>query len=147
MKKLFFTILVLVASTQVSMAQEDDQERYDRIKALKVAFFTQEMNFSDKAAEKFWPIYNKYESERRKLYEKEHMYSKNVECMSDEEADSRLNELLTVESEEYKIKRQLFKELGAFMTAKEIIKVQDLEDEFHKKLIKEYRSKKDRDRS
>ncbi len=147
MKKLLFTILVLVASTQWSMAQEDEQERYDRIKALKVAFFTQEMNFSDKAAEKFWPIYNKYESERRKLYEKEHMNSKNVECMTDEEAVTRLNELLSVESEEYKIKKQLFRELGSFMTAKDIIKVQNLEDEFHKKLIKEYRSKKDRDNS
>ena len=147
MKKLLCTLFVLVASSQFSFAQENDQERYDRIKALKVAFFTQEMNFSDKAAEKFWPIYNKYETERRKLYEKEHMYSKNVECMTEQEATNRLNELLTVESEDYKIKKQLFKDLGTFMTAKEIIKVQDLEDEFHKKLITEYRSKKDRNKT
>ena len=54
-------------------------------------------------------------------------------------------EFLTIESEEYKIKKQLFKDLKQIISAKEIIRLHKLEDEFHKKLIKEYRSKKGRD--
>lgn len=148
MKNLIFTIFLVVAFGQVVSAQEEDpQERYERIKALKVAYFTQEMKFSDKVAEKFWPIYNQYEVERRKLYEREHIELNNVECMSEDEADKLMTEFLTVESEEYKIKKQLFRDLKNIMSAKDIIKLQQLEDEFHKKLIKEYRSKKDRGQS
>ena len=58
-----------------------------------------------------------------------------------------LNEFLSVENEEYKIKKQLFKDLKQIITAKDIIKLHKLEDEFHKKLIREYRAKKENNKS
>lgn len=131
--------------TSFSFAQDDDRSsQWEQIKALKVAYFTQEMNFSDKVAAKFWPIYNKYESDRRKLHEREHIEIDNVDCITEDDANALLSEFLSVENEEYKIKKQLFHDLKGFMTAKEILKIHKLEDEFHKKLFKEYWSKKDR---
>lgn len=127
-------------------AQEEDKDaRHERIKALKVAFFTQELDLTEKKAEKFWPIYNKYEREKYELHKREHIDLENVECMSEAESEDLLNEFLSVESEEYKIKKQLFKDLKQIISAKEIIKLHKLEDEFHKKLIKEYRSKRERE--
>lgn len=144
MKKLVLLLSFFLGFASIAFAQEDpDQEgKWERIKALKVAFFTQEMNFSDKVAEKFWPIYNKYEKERWELHQREDIKIENVECISEEEANGYMSELLTVENEEYRIKKQLFQDLRQIMTAKDIIKLYKLEDEFHKKLIKEYRSKK-----
>ncbi|AVR46686.1 hypothetical protein C7S20_16210 [Christiangramia fulva] len=143
MKKVILFISVFVGLTNLSFAQEDpDREaHWERIKALKVAFFTQEMNFSDKVAEKFWPIYNKYEKERGELFKREHA-DINVECLNENQANEYLSEFLSVENEEYRIKKQLFKDLREFMSAKEILKIYKLEDEFHRKLFKEYRSKK-----
>ena len=127
-------------------AQEEDKDaRHERIKALKVAFFTQELDLTEKKAEKFWPIYNKYEREKYELHKREHIDLENVECMSEAESEDLLNEFLSVESEEYKIKKQLFRDLKQIISAKEIIKLHKLEDEFHKKLIKEYRSKRERE--
>ena len=127
-------------------AQEEDKDaRHERIKALKVAFFTQELDLTEKKAEKFWPIYNKYEKEKYELHKREHIDLENVECMSEAESEDLLNEFLSVESEEYKIKKQLFRDLKQIISAKEIIKLHKLEDEFHKKLIKEYRSKRERE--
>lgn len=145
MKKLILILSVFLGLTQVSFAQDSDRkEQWERIKALKVAFFTQELKISDKMAEKFWPIYNEYEKKRYELHQREHVDLNNIECINEDEANKLLNEFLTVENEEYKVKKQLFKDLKEIMTAKEIIKLNKLEDEFHKKLIKEYRSKKDR---
>ena len=127
-------------------AQEEDKDaRHERIKALKVAFFTQELDLTEKKAEKFWPIYNKYEREKYELHKREHIDLDNVECMSEAESEDLLNEFLSVESEEYKIKKQLFRDLKQIISAKEIIKLHKREDEFHKKLIKEYRSKRERE--
>ena len=143
MKKLILLFFILFAFLPAVSQEEDKDAQHERIKALKVAYFTQEMNFNEKTAEKFWPIYNKYEKERRDLHKREHIDLKNVECISENEAENLIDEFLSVESEEYKIKKQLFKDLKQFISAKDIIKLHKLEDEFHKKLIKEYRSKRE----
>ncbi|MUP47149.1 hypothetical protein E0K83_15525 [Gramella sp. BOM4] len=142
MKKAIILLFVLFATSNM-MAQETNSDRWERIKALKVAYFTQEMNFTDKVAEKFWPIYNRYEKSRWKLHQRENIDIENVECINEQEATRLLDELLNVESEEYQIKKQLFRDLKEIISAKDIIKLHKLEDEFHKKLIKEYRSKKE----
>ncbi|APG59737.1 hypothetical protein [Christiangramia salexigens] len=145
MKKALIISLLLLGFINPVMAQDTDRkENHERIKALKVAFFTQELKLTDKLSEKFWPIYNQYEEQRRKLHKREHIDLANVECITEDEADDLIKEFLAVESEEYKIKKQLFKDLKEIITAKDIIRIHKLEDEFHKKLIKEYRSKKER---
>jgi hypothetical protein len=147
MKQYFFIIIFLFSAT-FSFAQENDEGKdaqRERIKALKVAYFTQEMNFTDKVAQKFWPIYNEYETKRRDLHKREHMELNNINCYDEDQADDLLDEFLSIESEEYKIKKQLFKELKQIISARDIIKLHKLEKDFHKKLIKEYRSKKDKD--
>ncbi len=127
-----------------TFAQDGERDEHrEKIKALKVAYFTQELNFDEKTAEKFWPVYNKYEKKRRELHSREHIELKNVECISEDEAEDLISEFLDVESEEYRIKKQLFKDLKHFMTAREIIKLHKLESEFHKKLIKKYHSKRE----
>jgi len=142
MKKIVL-ILFVVLSTSNIMGQEDKDAQRERIKALKVAFFTQELNLNDKLAEKFWPIYNEYETKRRELHKREHIELENVECIDENAANELLDEFLTIENEEYKIKKHLFKDLRQIISAKDIIKLHKLEDEFHKKLIKEYRSKRE----
>lgn len=144
MKKLALVFCVLLMAFQSQAQNKDWEEQRERIKALKVAYFTQELELTEKLAEKFWPIYNQYEKEKRELHKREHIELKNVECISEDEAEDLISEFLSVESEEYKIKKQLFKDLKQIISAKDIIKLHKLEDEFHKKLIKEYRSKKER---
>tara|TARA_R100000789_G_scaffold71640_1_gene67355 strand:- start:71 stop:535 length:465 start_codon:yes stop_codon:yes gene_type:complete len=144
---LLFIFLSLTGIFGMQAQDKDKGAQREHIKALKVAFFTQELDLSEKLAEKFWPIYNRYEKERRDLHKREHIDLDNIECIDEKQAEDLLDEFLLVESEEYKIKKQLFRDLRQIISAKDIIKLHKLEDEFHKKLIKEYRSKKDRERS
>ncbi|TRO66681.1 hypothetical protein [Christiangramia sabulilitoris] len=144
MKNLILIICFLFTAFSMGAQEENKEEQRERIKALKVAYFTQELKLNEKTAEKFWPIYNEYERERRELHRREHIELKNVECISENEAEDLIDEFLSVESEEYKIKKQLFKDLKQIISAKDIIKLHKLEDEFHKKLIKEYRSKREK---
>lgn len=143
MKKFVLILIVLFSASQAFAQEEDMDAQRERIKALKVGYFTQELKFTDKVAEKFWPIYNAYEEKRRELHEREHVELNNVECMDEDKANELLDEFLSVENEEYKIKKQLFKDLKQIISAKDIIKLHKLESEFHKKLIKEYRSKRE----
>ena len=146
MKKIIFLLIMFPAFMQLNAQTEDREAQRERIKALKTAFITQELNLSTQIAEKFWPIYNEYEAKRKDLHRREHvdMDLSSPECISEDQANGMLQEYLDVEREEYVIKKELFKKLKEIISAQDIIKLHKLEDEFHKKLIKEYRAKKER---
>lgn len=145
MKKIFIILLMFSGLWQLQ-AQKDHDRHRERIKALKTAYITQELNLSKDVAQKFWPIYNEYEEKKRELHRREHvdLDISSPECIDEAKANNMLQEYLNVEQEEYVIKKQLFRDLKEIISAQDIIKLHKLEDEFHKKLIKEYRAKKDR---
>lgn len=149
MKKIIVLFLMFPAFMQLQAQAEDREAHRERIKALKTAYITQKLNLSTKVAEKFWPIYNDFEAKRKELHRREHrdMDLSSPECISEDQANQMLQEYIDVEREEYIIKKELFRELKKIISAQDIIKLHKLEDEFHKKLIKEYRAKKDRDKT
>tara|TARA_R100001369_G_C3301769_1_gene165831 strand:+ start:831 stop:1286 length:456 start_codon:yes stop_codon:yes gene_type:complete len=139
-------IILLMFSGLWEMQSQDRSESHrEKIKELKTAFFTQELNLDKQKAQKFWPIYNEYESELHELRKREHRDLPNLECISEDEAEEMLKEYVIIERQDYVLKEKLFKDLKEIMSSQEIIKLHKLEDEFHKKLIKEYRSRKDRE--
>ncbi len=126
--------------------QKDKEQHRERIKAMKVAYITQEMSMNPDLAQKFWPIYNKYECQKMDLHRREHEELKDIESLSEKEADMKLMEYQEIENEEYQIKKELFSDLRKIITSKEIIKLYKLESDFNKKLLKEYRERKGEER-
>lgn len=147
MKKHLFILFVFFGIGHFQAQSKDKDAEKERIKALKTAFITQEMDLSNQKAKKFWPIYDQYEADRRDLFHREHIDFSNLGCMTEEEAEAQLQEFVQVEKEEYLLKKKLFADLKQIFTAKEIIKLQKLEDEFHMKLIREYREKRQKENS
>ena len=145
MKNLLIILLMFSGLWQMQSQEKDDSHR-EKIKELKTAFFTQELNLDKKKAQQFWPIYNEYESELHKLRKREHRDIPNLECITEGDAEDMLDEYVAIEKQDYILKQKLFTDLKEIMTAQEIIKLHKLEDEFHKKLIKEYRARKEREK-
>lgn len=134
---LIFSTLGLNAQTR-----SDREEHREQIKALKIAYITQEMNMDPVLAQKFWPIYNNYESKKMDLHIREHVELENTEATSEANANEMLNEYLDIEKEEYLLKKQLFSDLKKILSAQDIIKLYKVESDFNKKLLKEYRERK-----
>jgi len=145
MKNLLIILLMFSGLWQMQSQEKDDSHR-EKIKELKTAFFTPELNLDKKKAKQFWPIYNEYESELHKLRKREHRDIPNLECITEDDAENMLDEYVAIEKQDYILKQKLFNDLKEIMTAQEIIKLHKLEDEFHKKLIKEYRARKEREK-
>lgn len=136
------TFLLILFLSTFSMQAQSKQEHREKIKAHKVAYFTQELNMDSKLAQKFWPIYNKYEQDKRALHKRETIDFDKLGYVSEAKAEQMLKEYLNIEKEEYSIKKQLFSDLKQILSAREIIKLHQLEADFNKKLIKEYRERK-----
>ena len=145
MKKSLFIFFLLIGSLTLS-AQDRDEHR-EKIKALKTAYITEGLNLSAKDAQKFWPIYNAFEEKRRKLYRREHREINDLQCISEEKAESMLQEYISIEREDYLLQKEFFKDLKTIFTAKQIIQLKKVEDEFNRKLIKEYRERHNNNQS
>lgn len=146
MKKFIIITIILLFGISTAKAQNKDNE-WDRIKSLKTAFITQELNLTKEVAQKFWPIYNEYEAERRTLYHKEHRKIENIDCITEKEATNFLQELVAIEKKDYELKKDYFTDLKQVLSVQEIVKLHQLEEDFHKKLIREFRARKDKERS
>ena len=135
-------MLALFSGTMFSQDKQSKEEYWDHIKALKVAYITQEMNMDTQLAQKFWPIYNNYECQKLDLHKKEHVDLNNLNDLSEDDANKLLTQFVDVEKQEYIIKKQLFNNLLQIMPASEIIKLHKVESYFNKKLLKEFRERK-----
>jgi hypothetical protein len=87
----------------------------EKIKALKVAYITEELNMNTKMAQKFWPIYNRYEEQKRELHRREHIDLEEAEKFSEAQAQEMLKEYIAVEREEYVIKNNYLQILAKFL--------------------------------
>lgn len=70
MKKLLLIVTLFLTVGAGLLAQDGGPEKKHaggRVEALKIAFLTQKLNLSTEEAQKFWPIYNKYAAEIRKI--------------------------------------------------------------------------------
>jgi len=64
-----FLALMLFCSvgTADAFAQKGNKDGQNKMQAMKVAFFTAELDLSADEAQTFWPVYNEYTSKMRSL--------------------------------------------------------------------------------
>lgn len=149
-KKLILIVILLFSIT--SVAQGGDKIK-DKIKAQKVAFITEKLSLTSEEAQKFWPIYNDFETKMEKIRSEDlrdikTKMRKNPD-MPDSEADMLLNKLLKAEKDMHEAKLQLAEDLKSVISSKKIILLKAAEDQFNRKLLerlKQMREKRARNR-
>src|SRR5690606_25925624 len=78
-KMKFRKILPLLLLFTYSFYAQDNNtnDKKEQIKALKVAFFTTELDLSSQESEKFWPLYNAYDNKQFEIRHKKMKAFKN----------------------------------------------------------------------
>jgi hypothetical protein len=141
-KQLMTAILILFSIT--FYGQEAKKEK---IKALKIAYITKDLNLSVNEAEKFWPIYNAFDEKQFELrmvkmrkvrYE---LKSKSIDQFSDAEANLLLSQIDNFEDEYYENKKRLVADLRKIISPIKILKLKQAEDNFNKSLLKQYKNR------
>ena len=140
MKKII--IILFFASTGL-IAQPD---RFEKIRTLKTAYITQELSLTPSEAEKFWPVYNEYDSKRTKLRlsEGREVASKLRDVTEDltvEEANILIDRWLQIESESLLLQQELISNLRKVLPPNKIIQLRKAENDFKRRLLKRYKGK------
>jgi Spy/CpxP family protein refolding chaperone len=129
-------------------AQNDKvDEKREKIKAYKVSFLTTELELTSTEAEKFWPIYNAFDDKQYELrHEKMKAYMNklnddNINSISEKEAAVLLSQIESTDKELYLLREKYMSNLKKILSAKKILKLKKSEDDFNRKLLKQYRDK------
>lgn len=143
MKKLLFLLILLVSINAV--AQRGNKG--ERIKALKVAFITEQLNLTSKESQDFWPIYNTFEKETNAIRYKEIRAIRkeiraNLETMSNNDANALIKRLNAAENRMHKLRMALSDKLINIIPAKKIIRLKIAEDDFRRKMLNELKKRK-----
>jgi len=67
MKRILSLILFCLTVSFCALAQDAPKTEVQRLEAYKIAYLTKKLNLSPSEAQKFWPIYNKYQEEVKNL--------------------------------------------------------------------------------
>ena len=139
--------LLLLIITSLTFAQPRFNQKKEQIKALKIAYITDELQLTTEEATKFWPLFNAYE-EKQKKFRKERIRSYmdqndngNIDKMTEKEATSVLNEIENSEEDAFKNRKKFVASLKTILSATKILKLKKAEEGFNKKLLKQYRDK------
>ena len=139
--------LILFLITLNGVAQSRFKGKKEQIRALKIAFITDELKLTTDEATKFWPLYNNFEEKQRELkQQKIRSYMKRfesgeVEKMSDKEATNFLNQMENTEDEMYQLRKKFVSNLKDILPPIKIIKLKKVEEDFNRKLLQQYRDK------
>lgn len=141
MKKVFIILFLTLASWSTFSQNSDKREK---IKSLKVAFITERLALTETEAQKFWPIYNAYETEkdmqRRQGHEKRKEISDDI---TEAQARIMLVDFIKFERDRESLRVDFIENLlnQKVLPSKKILKLKTAEDEFNRKMLHEYKKR------
>ena len=149
MKKMYAMLLMLgllftpFAQGQVTQDKKHHEKRA-QIQAQKIAFLTTRMELTPDEAEKFWPIFNKYDLKRQALREegRKARAGKKISEMSEAEMTALVDRKVAMEIEMAQLEKEFIDEVKGVVPIKKILLMQRAEREFKRQMVKKMRQKR-----
>ena len=120
-----------------------DGDRHERIQAMKIAYITERLELTPAEAEKFWPVYNDYNSKKDKVLQdmrkvRRH-YIENHENMNEEEHLELLEKFIKLQKEDADLLPSYQEKFIQVLPAKKVMKLYIAEIQFKNYLLEKLR--------
>jgi len=138
--KQLLPLLIAILFISTAFAQHPKRKK---IKALKAAHITTELNLTSSEAEKFWPIYNSSEEKHHQLRNESRQLRRKLkegfDTISESDAKNILQKSIDLQNRMHQERNKLTSDLIRFLPAKKIILLKKAEEDFTRKLIKKFK--------
>ena len=137
MKQLFL-ISFLIFTFCFSLKAEE--ENNPKIEALKIGFITKRLQLTSSEAQKFWPIYNQYEAEKKLVRQNTIGKIKDLKGDGDfnnSDAEQAIINYVEFKAKDLELTKKYISEFRKILPATKIAKLVTAEEQFKKLLIKQ----------
>jgi len=146
--KLYTTLFLLFSFSLFAQNGRLLREKKEQIKAMKIAFITNELDLTPEEATKFWPLFNAFEEKQQDIRRQklkgylDRLDNDAFDNLSEKEASSMLAQMESTEDELYQAKKKFIASLKGVISPIKILKLKKAEENFNRKLLQQYRDKK-----
>lgn len=141
-KTLTLTLLFNVLAF-VSFAQEMDDRRAQRVKAFRIAIFTEALQLTPQEAETFWPVYNAYQEQRETLH-KQLQPAARLDALSDAEVEDQVKKHFEMRQRELDLEKDMVQKLRKTIPLRKIAKIPSAERQFRERLLEKVKDNQER---
>lgn len=126
-------------------AYTQDDEALEKIRAAKVAFFTNKLSLSTAEAQAFWPIFNEYEEKHHQLKKKKRslMMSRFIEEKSDNELIADLRKMHELRQNEVELDKEYLEKYLKVLPPQKVADYYRAERQFSIEVLKNMRRNMD----
>lgn len=141
-RKLIFIIVPLMFLVHFSFGQS--KEARQRIESARIALITERLGLTPEQAEKFWPVYNEYNIQRKNLVQEMQNARKNVDMnnMSEEQGKELMNLGLDIKERQLQLEKTYSGRLTEVISTKQMLSLRKAEEDFRKMIIQRLEERK-----
>lgn len=140
MKRILF-ICLIAGLTLLAKAQNGE-----RLETMKIGFITERLNLTPEEAKVFWPVYNKFTDELKKLRQttkgKITEEMADMTNMSDADAEKVLNDMVSFKVSEAELMKKYAQEFKKVLPIKKVVLLFKAENDFKRELLKKLTQRK-----
>jgi len=116
----------------------------DRIQSAKVAFITNRLNLNSNQAQLFWPIFNEFESSKKKIRKqlRRLKFENEFGGGTEEELKTDIKKMFSLRQEELDLEKSYSEKFMKVISARQLADFYKAEKEFTKMLLKKLKSRK-----
>ncbi|MCH8317602.1 MAG: Spy/CpxP family protein refolding chaperone [Bacteroidetes bacterium] len=134
----FFLTLCAMLYALCSMAQQDHTEqRREKIESARIGFITQRLNLVPEQAQKFWPVYNEFQNQKKEIHQNmQKIKEMNANLTTtDEQLIKNINNMLDLKQEELNNEKSYIDKLLKVLTARQLAELYNANNDFNRMLL------------
>jgi len=149
MKRIAILILLtlMFGASQAQPGGMPPGPRQEQMKAAKIGFLTRELNLTEEEAQKFWPIYNKFDNEReahrRKMLALRLETNETGDQLTAKEAEATVEQYLQLRQEEVDMEKKFYQAVKKVLPAEKVALLFQAEKRFQRELLRNLQQRRD----
>lgn len=143
MKSRIFTGLMVMFLFIGISAVKAQGDRGQKIEAMRISFFTEQLSLTPDEAKTFWPVFNQFENEKRTLREQ---YGKkpgegepDIANMTDAQAEKMINDEIAFEQKDLDITKKYVAEFKKILSTKKVAILLTLDNKWKRMILNQIR--------